>query len=64
MEKLAYSVSELAELLSIGRSAAYKLVAQESFYPAIRIGDRSIRIDALALHQWLGEQTQGGREVM
>ena len=36
MDKLAYSVPELAEVLGIGRNAAYELVQREDF-PAVRV---------------------------
>lgn len=50
--KLVYTVEEMAELLSIGRNAAYNLAVSEGF-PARRIGKKIIRIDKEALHEWL-----------
>jgi len=58
MEKLAYSVHELAELLSIGRNAAYELIKTEGF-PAIPIGRRVI-IPAAPLEAWLERQAHEG----
>ena len=42
MEKLTYSVRELAEALGIGISAAYKLTNIEGF-PVVQIGARKIK---------------------
>jgi len=61
MEKLAYSVVEMAEVLSIGRNTAYELVNRDDF-PALKIGERRIIIPINALKAWLDEQ--GGREVI
>ena len=49
--KLAYSVPELAKLLSIGRSAAYTLVNSSGF-PKITIGRRVV-IPADPLRVWI-----------
>ena len=57
MEKLAYSVPEMAEVLGIGRNVAYELVHAGNFYPAIKIGDRRIIISAESLRRWLEEQS-------
>lgn len=45
------TVLELAKMLKIGRSKAYKIVNIPSF-PAIRI-DKNIRINIFALNKWL-----------
>ncbi len=59
MEKLTYSVRELAEALGIGISAAYKLTNIEGF-PVVQIGARKI-IPKAALENWLAnpENTAG-----
>ena len=50
--RLVYSVSEAAELLGIGRSTAYELVARGEL-PSVAIGDRRV-ITRPALAELLG----------
>jgi len=52
--KLAYSVEELAKLLSIGLSKAYALIKSEGF-PKITVGKRVI-VPAGPLEVWLERQ--------
>ena len=52
--KLAYRVSEVAELLSISRATAYGLV-QKGILPTVRIGG-ILRVPHLALEGILAEQ--------
>jgi len=59
--KLAYSVLELAELLSIGRAAAYELTKTDGF-PAIPIG-RRIVIPVAPLEMWLERQARSSGEA-
>ena len=47
------SVAELCELLGIGRTLAYQLVAEHAI-PAVRIG-RAIRVHKADVEQWLEE---------
>lgn len=49
-----YTVSEIAEMLGIGKSTAYKLVEQGSF-KTVRIGS-AIRISKKSFEEWLEEQ--------
>ena len=59
MEKLAYSVPELAEALGVGRKVAYDLVQRPDF-PTIRIGKRIVvSIDGLKV--WLERQVLEGQ---
>jgi len=51
------TVQEAAQLLRIGRSLAYHLVARGEI-PAIRLG-KAIRIPRDALNEWVVEQTRG-----
>ena len=51
--KLTYSVTEIAELLGIGRSKAYELVRSGTI-PSLRLG-RRIVIPKLALSRFLEE---------
>lgn len=57
-ERKAYRVSDLPELLGIGRSAAYALTRRADF-PSLRVGS-SIIIPAEALDRWLNQQVQKG----
>ena len=52
MNKLAYSVQELAEVLSIGKNAAYELCQRPDF-PAIKVGERRIIVPVDGLKLWL-----------
>ncbi len=51
LQKKAYSVSEMAKVLGIGRDKAYELVHREDF-PAIRVGNSYI-VPVANLNQWL-----------
>lgn len=53
--RLAFTVSEAAQALGIGRTHAYDLVRRGSI-PHIRIG-RCIRIPESALSSWIEQQT-------
>ena len=52
-DKLVYSVTEIGELLGIGRSKAYELVRSGTI-PSLRLG-RRIVIPKLALSRFLEE---------
>ena len=54
-EKLALSVSEVAEALGICRPAAYELVHQPGF-PAVRVSDHRLIVPVDALRRWLDAQ--------
>jgi predicted DNA-binding transcriptional regulator AlpA len=56
VDKLAYSVPELADVLGIGRNAAYELVNRDDF-PSIRISEKRIVIPIDGLKAWLEEQS-------
>ena len=60
MDKLTYSVSELAQVLGIGRNVAYELV-QRSNFPSVRISERRIVVPVDRLKLWLEQQAQDGR---
>ena len=61
MEKLVYSVPEMAQALGIGQNVAYALVAREDF-PSVKIGNRRIVVPRAALDEWLARQSTGGAE--
>ena len=54
MEKLLLKPSEAAQLLGIGRSLVYELIARKEI-PSLRLG-RCIRIPSESLQQWLKDQ--------
>ena len=51
MDKLVYSIKEVAEVLGISRSYAYQLV-KEKRLPVIELGKRKI-ISKVSLELWL-----------
>ena len=59
MEKLTYSVPELAAVLGIGRNCAYNLVHRRSDFPAVRIG-RRIVVPVSELNVWLKNHSHDG----
>jgi excisionase family DNA binding protein len=54
-ERLAYRVSEAAEVVGVSRSKMYELIAA-GIVPAVRIGG-SVRVPVEALKKWIAEQT-------
>ncbi len=54
MEKLLLKPSEVAQILGIGRSLIYELIARREI-PSIRLG-RCIRIPSESLQRWLKDQ--------
>ena len=56
-DKLALSVSEVAEVLGICRPAAYELVHQPGF-PAVRVSDHRLIVPVEALRRWLNERAE------
>jgi prophage regulatory protein len=54
MEKLLMKPMEVAQILGIGRSLVYEMLATKEL-PSIRIG-RCIRIPANALEKWIQDK--------
>ncbi len=54
MEKLLLKPSEVTQILGIGRSLVYELIARKEI-PSVRIG-RCIRVRRAALEEWLDKQ--------
>ncbi len=54
MEKLLLRPTEAAEVLGLGRSKVYELLAAGTL-PAIRVGG-SVRVPAKALRRWVSER--------
>lgn len=52
-EKMTYTVTEMAQVLKIGKNKAYELVKTEGF-PVVYIGS-TIRIPIKVLNRWLND---------
>jgi len=57
MEKLLLRPNEAAELLGVGRSTIYALLASGDV-PSVRVG-RSVRLPLEALKQWVAARAAG-----
>jgi len=55
MEKLLLRATEAAEVIGLGRSKMYDLIAK-GVVPSIRIG-KSVRVPVEELRHWVKEQT-------
>jgi excisionase family DNA binding protein len=62
MEKAFYRISEVAEVIGLGKSLTYKLVAEGRIPSVWLAGCRSRRISKVALEKWISEQTDVVRE--
>lgn len=56
MEKLTYSIQEVAELLGISKSYAYEMVKLKKI-PSIQIGKRRV-VPKITLEQWILENVE------
>jgi excisionase family DNA binding protein len=57
MTKAFFKVSDLTELLSLGRSKIYEMLASGEL-PSVRLGNtRTVRVPAAALQKWIDEQS-------
>jgi excisionase family DNA binding protein len=56
MESAVYSVAEVAKLLRISRSLAYRWVGDGTL-PSIRIGS-TVRIPKVTFEQWLADKSR------
>ena len=61
IEKEWLKVPEAAELLGLPKTRAYELI-QRGELPAVRIGERSIRINRLELEKFLLENRRVGAQ--
>lgn len=57
MDRLTYTVADVAEHLAIGRNRVYDLIAAGEL-PHLRIG-RTIRVPADHLAAWIAARTEG-----
>lgn len=56
MEKLTYTVAEIAELLGIGMAKAYELTHIEGF-PKVPLMGRRVVVPKAEFHKWLSKVT-------
>lgn len=57
-DKMAFTVEELASILGISRSCAYKLIREPGF-PVVNIG-RRVLIPRKALEKWINDKIERG----
>ena len=57
LDKLVYSVDEVAEILGVCRPTAYQLAKRDDF-PSVRLSQRRIVIPADALREWLNRASR------
>lgn len=60
MDKILLKPSEVTQVLGIGRSLVYELIARKEI-PSVRIG-RCIRVPADSLKQWLKDRETKGHD--
>jgi excisionase family DNA binding protein len=56
MEKAFYRVPEVAEIIGLGKSLTYRLVAEGEIPSIMLAGCRSRRVSKVALEKWIEEQ--------
>ena len=56
MEKAFYRVPEVAEIIGLGKSLTYRLVAEGQIPSVMLAGCRSRRVSAQALTKWIERQ--------
>ncbi|MGG1518749.1 helix-turn-helix domain-containing protein [Paenibacillus oryzisoli] len=54
-ERICFTVSELAEILPLGKNSLYKLVNRNDF-PKVKVG-KKILIPAIGLTKWLEDNS-------
>ena len=57
MDKLAYSITETAQVLGVSRPVVYNLIRQPGF-PVFQIGGRKL-VSVEGLRDWIRSQTEG-----
>lgn len=55
--KLAVSVAEMAEMLSISRPTAYEIIRRKDFSGAFKIGSRTL-VSVAGIQKWIEKQTE------
>ena len=62
MDKAFYRISEVAQIIGLGRSLTYRLVAEGQIPSVWLAGCRSRRVSAEALKKWIEEQANTNSE--
>ena len=57
MEKAFYRINEVAEIIGLGKSLTYRLIAEGHIPSVYLAGCRSRRVPATALQQWINDQS-------
>ena len=60
MEKLLLKPSEAAQVLGIGRSLMYELIARREI-PSVRLG-RCLRVSKESIQKWIRDQEEGRKD--
>ena len=63
MQSKLLKPAEVMEVLGIGRSLTYELIASGEL-PSIRLGKRCVRVSSLALDEWIRERGTGRSNVV
>lgn len=58
--KLAVTVTEMADMLSISRPFAYQILNREDFNGSFRVGSKRL-VSVDALREWIANQTKEGQ---
>jgi len=56
--RICCTVDDMARMLGIGRTNAYRIANDKSFYPAKRICGKKISISIELLNKWIKEQNK------
>lgn len=59
VNKIAVSVSEGAEMLSVSRPTMYEIIKRSDFNASFHVGNRTL-ISVVGLQNWVEQQTAGG----
>lgn len=62
MERAFYRISEVAQIIGLGKSLTYKLVAEGQIPSVWLAGCRSRRVSSEALKRWIEEQAAASGE--
>ncbi len=58
MDKAFYRISEVADIIGLGRSMTYRLVAEGTIPSVLLAGSRSRRVARADLARWIEEQSR------
>jgi excisionase family DNA binding protein len=63
MEKAFYRVSEVAEIIGLGKSLTYRLIAEGQIPSVWLAGCRSRRVPVEALRKWVEKQASAAKTL-